>query len=988
MKPRQRRKKHPDDLPPARARRIDSVKLTWTDRPGIRFSSSDSSGGGSSLLAALVLAALVSSLGGCASPTPIARLLALPVPPSTLRSVPLPDDEWVSVAGMDRFEVDLAANDFTGFSLAIQTGELPLPSPTLRWNVRDEDGNTGAPFRFQLFLIQSVPVRQLPGWHHRTILSKYRRRFVPDVLVPIEAPRGGLPPSIPPHSTLFLWADVKVTEFAPAESRVVPIELLSSGQHVATLPVRLRVHPVRIPDDTTFTALADLDHRLLFAAHVLGRQAAIGGAMDDWLQHSQRKELDHLLSSTFRMLRDHRIVCGLPRLSPKVRMGPAGKLEVDWSAYDITVRPLLLSAPSALRTPFWPVPLDPVRSSFARPAVDSDLLVRVYLESVSSHFQPQGWLPNSYAALPWQIRPGVVSPDPVKRLASLAKSVAPTMTVVCDLASLDLAPLGCELCTRVDFSSQVDIWAPPAQFLERRVPAADNRLQSTWMRPDRPPFSGSLSYLAPGTQPRVLPWQAQLLGASALHLGTINNWPEVHPSADPEGCLRFDEDVLLYPGTPFGLSEPVPSLRLKLLRQGLIDVAMGAALSASGRDHIRSALVQALSPYAGLEAARTSFADGRPNGWQDDWQLFEDARRIMLAELSSQHEALPQGTSEFPGSTRARVDWLGLMSRTRRRDLRAEGTRIRFTGSAKTPSFQMETSLSLRNGGRIPWNVRIGLDFPNVWPSVDAEPINAQVPINEFRRVVLAAQTPSIPWSDTKRHSPQLFLEDDDASRRIALRIPFVTASPCAFPPSIDGDLTDWLPGSSNVAAGFSLVTWPHELEESASRQPTSSTSVFVMYDRRNLYIAVNCELSGPLPQPDTTRTAVLYDDFIPIGEELIDILLDPLNAGTRSPSDLYHLVVKSSGPASAEKGLRLNPPVGQYGSWAADFDSATRISPGRWTAEIRIPFDAFPTASGQREIWGFNVARFDLVHQEFSTWSGAAGNAYDPISLGNLFLP
>ncbi|MEK6674536.1 MAG: hypothetical protein AABZ47_02655, partial [Planctomycetota bacterium] len=59
-----------------------------------------------------------------------------------------------------------------------------------------------------------------------------------------------------------------------------------------------------------------------------------------------------------------------------------------------------------------------------------------------------------------------------------------------------------------------------------------------------------------------------------------------------------------------------------------------------------------------------------------------------------------------------------------------------------------------------------------------------------------------------------------------------------------------------------------------------------------------------------------------------------------------------------------------------------------RWTTEIQIPFAAFDGAAAGRTIWGFNVTRFDLAEQEFSTWSGAERNAYDPLSLGNLFLP
>jgi hypothetical protein len=55
---------------------------------------------------------------------------------------------------------------------------------------------------------------------------------------------------------------------------------------------------------------------------------------------------------------------------------------------------------------------------------------------------------------------------------------------------------------------------------------------------------------------------------------------------------------------------------------------------------------------------------------------------------------------------------------------------------------------------------------------------------------------------------------------------------------------------------------------------------------------------------------------------------------------------------------------------------------------EMRIPLNAFDLPPRQESLWCFNVTRFDAEHQEFSTWSATVGNAYDPLSLGNLYLP
>ncbi|UCC32274.1 MAG: hypothetical protein JSU86_08315, partial [Phycisphaerales bacterium] len=153
------------------------------------------------------------------------------------------------------------------------------------------------------------------------------------------------------------------------------------------------------------------------------------------------------------------------------------------------------------------------------------------------------------------------------------------------------------------------------------------------------------------------------------------------------------------------------------------------------------------------------------------------------------------------------------------------------------------------------------------------------------------------------------------------------------------------------------------------------------------LYIAVNCESDAQTAGQASRRNTVDYDDLVPVGDEMIEVLIDPLNTGTRSPTDLYHIVVKPSGTYVMEKGIRFEPPCGRRALWPADIDVATRIYPDRWTVELRIPLAAFG-AVAEHTFWGFNITRYDASRQEFSTWSGACGNAYDPLSLGNLYLP
>jgi len=102
---------------------------------------------------------------------------------------------------------------------------------------------------------------------------------------------------------------------------------------------------------------------------------------------------------------------------------------------------------------------------------------------------------------------------------------------------------------------------------------------------------------------------------------------------------------------------------------------------------------------------------------------------------------------------------------------------------------------------------------------------------------------------------------------------------------------------------------------------------------------------------------------------------------------DRFHVVLKPNG-WFCERGIGTVPPTGVCRPWAAGLAAAVQIHHDRWVAEVRIPLQAFGVRTEGRQIWGLNLTRFDLARQEFSNWSGAARNVYDPLSLGNLALP
>ena len=198
------------------------------------------------------------------------------------------------------------------------------------------------------------------------------------------------------------------------------------------------------------------------------------------------------------------------------------------------------------------------------------------------------------------------------RFASIVSGGSKHVRVLSRLFPQDPAPYGWVDFPYREFSDSVDIWMPPGQFFDEvRMAAERGRGRSTWMAIDRPPFSGSVSIQASPADVRVLSWQAEEMGAEAMFVGRINEWPDALASPAPEDCVRADPQVLLYPGGPFGLDEPVQSVRLKHLRRSMQDAAYLRLLGDHGLRHLAGTLRGSLAPYAGSGAYRTHFADGR-----------------------------------------------------------------------------------------------------------------------------------------------------------------------------------------------------------------------------------------------------------------------------------------------------------------------------------------------------------------------------------------
>ncbi|MCH7813504.1 MAG: DUF4091 domain-containing protein [Planctomycetes bacterium] len=899
-----------------------------------------------------------------------------------------------------------AIDETLNYALAITARQAAIEQLTVvPSGLQSADGRI-ASNAIRLYRAHEVSLERWPGWHVRSVPPGERRERIPDVLVPIEAPRGGLPAALPLDDTLILWVDVHIPKGTGPGTYFGNLEVRSADGLLEAISLSVTVWPFVLPPARKVALLVDIDHQSLFRHHVRVGGRPFGPLLQ-WGDTAAGPELDDLLWSTARLLRAHQVSPLLPRFHPGVKVDAAGGLEVDWRDYDRVVAPLLDGSRYFDRRPlpYWRIPLSeefppaPVYGAMSSPTYSK--LARQYLANCAEHFAEQGWLDRSFVFLPYLDRPGEQASAAARHFGRVVRQADARLRTLATLFPQDMAAYGWAGFNQEDLAGLVDAWAPPAQFYDpREMQQQRVHRRATFWTLDRPPFSGSIDLAARPADTRVIAWQARSYKAGAVLMGPAANWPDPTEDVSPQDCCPSGAP-LIYPGRYFGLSGPVPSARLKRLRRSMQDLGYAELLEQRNLGHIAEVLAESLSHRAAADAYGAHFADGRGGGWVVDPAQWSAARRTMADEIirsiRGQRAAGAAGTTRVTDpSKRVGPDvfntllWRRFMSATRKLSVRVDGVRVRPYGPALGGAVEIAIAVTVTNGTRTPIAGRLAFEtLPLAWQVETPELVFETLGPLESRRLTLRARA-AVMQTDVGavRYLPLILRTSDGQVVRFSARLGYLTATAIQNDIVIDGDLSDWPTTVGGVAEDFVLVTGEDpRTPRLPFTRPTRTTQAFVAADSRALYFGINAALGEDYERPSGQRNFVRYDDGVPVGEELLEILLDPTNAGTRSTSDLYHVVIKPGG-WFCERGIATDPPTGQAGPWAAGLTVAVQLHSDRWVAEVRIPLDAFGVRTLGRQIWGINVTRLDLPRQEFSNWSAAAQNTYDPLSLGNLALP
>jgi hypothetical protein len=381
-----------------------------------------------------------------------------------------------------------------------------------------------------------------------------------------------------------VWIEIFVPPDAPPGEYTGSATVSFNGRSQFTAPVRLTVWAFALPSTAS-----------LRSSFGLSGIAALK-------QHRGRYTNEEDLAAITRMYAKaallHRVSIHGGTMAPPKYSDDAGKVRVDWRAYEEELAPFLdgtviprgeplagaKSTSAELRAP----------SSF--PNTEQQ---RLYWKEWIAHFEQKGWLDRLFLYL-WDEPPLTAYPEVLKRgrAAALAdpkirslvtvpftRQLEEVVRVWVPLVNcLDPKPDAADFChdtPRLDVYAGKDLW-----FYQSCASHGCNIVGGSY-------FTGWPSYMIdmPGAANRVMQWIAWKYGiAGELYYSMNENYSR---DRDPWSNLRLSggngDGTLFYPGVPSRIGGrgdiPIESIRLKLIREGMEDYEYLALLAArDGRE--------------------------------------------------------------------------------------------------------------------------------------------------------------------------------------------------------------------------------------------------------------------------------------------------------------------------------------------------------------------------------------------------------------------
>jgi hypothetical protein len=486
-------------------------------------------------------------------------------------------------------------NEYEPFRIIVTAGDAPLTNVGVAASTLSGDSGEIAADSITLFREHYLNIYEPshrstaePGWY-------------PDPLIPFMDPTTGedivgarydaVPFDVASGCNQGVWVDVYVPRDAPAGRYQGTVSITADGQPLAEVPVTLTVSDFALPDTIAL--------RSWFGTWGLAGFLDMDPGSPEFAR-VQDLYVDALLA--------HRCIP-----SDLGGVWPAWSPEggIDDSETGERLRTMIEDKHvNCLTVPFW----------WESPCLDRCV---AYLHDLDAYLSDHGWLDLALVYL--KDEPNSAEDyDLVRQQATVLDDNAPGIKRLCTEQTIPSDPAW------GDLYGYVDIWCPLWGLYDE--PTAQERQalgEEIWSYTALCQMDAANPFWEVDFPPIVYrgpfwtSWHYDIKGF--LYWSTIY-WQEGQDIWNSPDFLHWDlhfwgEGILLYPGADAGIEGPAPSIRLKLIREGIEDFEYFALASALGNAEDVDSIVE--------EIAR-SFTD-----WERDPEAYLHARKQLASLISS-----------------------------------------------------------------------------------------------------------------------------------------------------------------------------------------------------------------------------------------------------------------------------------------------------------------------------------------------------------------
>lgn len=914
----------------------------------------------------------------------------------------------------DPVALSAAKNEWASFQL--QVSGLPQADPKTVYTLRLAPLNLKTSNKsissnvFSAYQILSMPVDvNRAGYVRHTGLSA-ATKTLPRALLPLPVDNGRInlsaardparptdPKSRAGTAPISLWVDLRIPPETPAGLYSGTCDVLQTGveQPIATVTVNLNVYDFVLPDERHLNLVGQLDWDSFTRLYPNRFEAVTARFMNrkDPRYNESVKTLDQLV----KLAQAHRVQVVIPGLMP-IAKWPGGRPPlVSWEDFDSIVSPWLKGDifPDKVPLGYWPLPACEGLSEFDPGSQ------RQYWADAAAHFDQLDWLGKSPVFLE-KTTPGRANSIEALKLSGDAASILSAhsrirVTVPLEDDQVQFAETNAPNLIRKSDSTRL-VTANPGIVFSSPIQAwpTDVQRPPRWMRTD---LTGLIPYIGAGGDDRdvrlwawlsFLPLPPPQLG---LQYGPVQmvRWVGGLPKTNnPSEPADPNELTWFYPGSWFGIDEPVPTIQLKWLRRAQQDFEY--LFLARQRGDIINALVvsrQMTKPVQlgpGQEPDQTyglMSGTADPNAWQQAVDLL--AKRILLNEPGQRPDAkLDENLN------REMLSW----SQTQERPV--------IMGRSTYWAWESQNSEA--------WlNLQLGVDIYNAsdsqpdrnllnWTSVPSQsgwevrpqpiPIPA-LPTYHVGRYVIGARVDSSKLRKVERRPVQVTFTNGYNAKTTSLPmvVPIGISDRREAMLEMDGQLNDWSPDDAIQDGPMIKMFNRPALQVGQLQVAANPSQVFTGWGDEKLYVAF--KLTGlSQSQIKTVRNDVIFPFRRAWGEDLCQILVQPIYAdNTRGP--VLHVVCKPSGATWVER--KLDPRT-YADPWSAMEGAGLRyvatINDSDWRGEVSIPWKAINDADKKNPVMlRFNFTQHVQETGESASWAGPIDFGRDDAFTGVLVL-